>query len=213
MREKPPAGEESWPDVWSKSSEAADVLDTIDRFTAAKDTTNPSQKSGDAKSGFASSTLRQATLLTKRTLTQYWRTPNYVYSRLFACVVHAALNGLIFLQLNNTEAAMQYRIFSAFLVLMIVPEIINATAMMFDENRNIWLGREYPSRIYGWTAFTTAQILAEVPFALAGGVLFYVLVYVLVGFPFGVVAGYTFLMFILFQLFITSWGQWIAAMR
>lgn len=203
MREKPPAGEESWPDVWSKSSEAADVLDTIDRFTAAKDTTNPSQKSGDAKSGFASSTLRQATLLTKRTLTQYWRTPNYVYSRLFACVVHAALNGLIFLQLNNTEAAMQYRIFSAFLVLMIVPEIINATAMMFDENRNIWLGREYPSRIYGWTAFTTAQILAEVPFALAGGVLFYVLVYFLVGFPFGVVAGYTFLMFILFQLFIT----------
>ncbi|KAK6725417.1 hypothetical protein SNK04_004222 [Fusarium graminearum] len=212
VREKPPAGEESWPDVWSKSSEAADVLDTIDRFTAAKDTTNPSQKSGDAKSGFASSTLRQATLLTKRTLTQYWRTPNYVYSRLFACVVHAALNGLIFLQLNNTEAAMQYRIFSAFLVLMIVPEIINATAMMFDENRNIWLGREYPSRIYGWTAFTTAQILAEVPFALAGGVLFYVLVYFLVGFPFGVVAGYTFLMFILFQLFITSWGQWIAAM-
>lgn len=213
MREKPPEGEESWPDVWSKSSEAADVLDTIDRFTAAKDTTNPSQKSGDAKSGFASSTLRQATLLTKRTLTQYWRTPNYVYSRLFACVVHAALNGLIFLQLNNTEAAMQYRIFSAFLVLMIVPEIINATAMMFDENRNIWLGREYPSRIYGWTAFTTAQILAEVPFASAGGVLFYVLVYFLVGFPLGVVAGYTFLMFILFQLFITSWGQWIVAMR
>ncbi|KAL6918761.1 hypothetical protein FSHL1_002757 [Fusarium sambucinum] len=212
VREKPPAGEETWPDVWSKSSEAAQVLDTIDGFTAAKENTNETQKSAHAKSGFASSTLRQATLLTHRTLAQYWRTPNYIYSRLYACVVHAALNGLIFLQLNDTEAAMQYRIFSAFLVLMIVPEIINATAMMFDENRNIWLGREYPSRIYGWMAFTTAQILAEVPFALAGGLMFYVLVYFLVGFPLGVAAGYTFLMFILFQLFITSWGQWIAAL-
>ncbi|KAF4956228.1 hypothetical protein FSARC_11627 [Fusarium sarcochroum] len=212
VREKPSSGEESWPDVWAKSSEAADVLVAIDGFTSAKEATNASQKSAHAKSGFASSTLRQATLLTNRTLAQYWRTPNYVYSRLYACVVHAALNGLIFLQLNDTEAAMQYRVFSAFLVLMIVPEIINATSMMFDENRNIWLGREYPSRIYGWTAFTTAQILAEVPFALAGGVLFYVLVYFLVGFPLGVAAGYTFLMFVLFQLFITSWGQWIAAL-
>ncbi|KAH6950983.1 ABC-2 type transporter-domain-containing protein [Fusarium avenaceum] len=212
VREKPSTGEETWPDVWINSPEAAEVLDTIDGFTTAKEITSESQKSGQAKPGFASSTLRQATLLTHRTLAQYWRTPNYIYSRLYACVVHAALNGLIFLQLNDTEAAMQYRIFSAFLVLMIVPEIINATAMMFDENRNVWLGREYPSRIYGWTAFTTAQILAEVPFALAGGVLFYVLVYFLVGFPLGVAAGYTFLMFILFQLFITSWGQWIAAL-
>ncbi|KAH7174068.1 P-loop containing nucleoside triphosphate hydrolase protein [Fusarium flagelliforme] len=212
VREKVPADEESWADVWTKSSEAAQVLDTIDTLTAAKETTNKSQRFSHAKSGFTSSTLRQTTLLTHRTLAQYWRTPNYVYSRLYACVVHAALNGLIFLQLNDTEAAMQYRIFSAFLVLMIVPEIINATAMMFDENRNIWLAREYPSRIYGWTAFTTAQIVAEVPFALAGGVLFYVLVYFLVGFPLGVAAGYTFLMFILFQLFITSWGQWIAAL-
>ncbi|KAI6778376.1 uncharacterized protein J7T54_000494 [Emericellopsis cladophorae] len=211
-REAPTTGEESWPQVWAKSPEAAEVLADIDSFTESKE---PARRLNDLEAsdaGFTSSTWRQARLLTKRTLAQYWRSPNYTYSRLYATFVHSLLNGLIFLQLNDTVAAMQYRIFSAFLVLMIVPEIINATAMMFDENRNIWLGREYPSRIYGWTAFTTAQILAEIPFALAGGLVIYVLLYFMVGFPLGVAAGYTFLMMILFQLFITSWGQWIAAL-
>lgn len=59
---------------------------------------------------------------------------------------------------------------------MIIPEFINACAMMFDDNRSVWLGREYPGRIYGWVAFTTANVMAEIPYALAGGVLFFRLV-------------------------------------
>jgi ABC-type multidrug transport system permease subunit len=84
---------------------------------------------------------------------------------------------------------------------------------MFDENRNIWLGREHPSRIYGWVAFTTAQVVSEIPYAFAGAVLFYVLFYFLIGLPLGAPAGYTFLMMMMFHLFSTSWGQWIAALR
>ena len=199
-----------WCDIWDVSDEAASVLETIDKVTASR-TTEPDASS--LRKQYASSTFRQIGLLTQRTLVQYWRTPDYIYSRLYCSVAHAALNGLMFLQLGNTEADLQYRIFCCFLVIMIVPEFINACAMMFDENRNVWLGREYPSRIYGWVAFSTANILAEIPYALVGGVIFYVLFYFMVGLPLGTPAGYTFLMMMMFHLFSTSWGQWIVAMR
>lgn len=144
---------------------------------------------------------------------QYWRTPDYIYSRLYCSFFHSALTGLAFLQLGDTLADMQYRLFAYFMVLMIVAEFISACSMMFIENRNIWLGRENPSRIYGWVAFTTAQVISEIPWALVGGVVYYVLFYFLIGFPLGTPAGYTFLMMMMFHLFCTSWGQWIAALR
>ncbi|KAF4459467.1 ABC multidrug transporter [Fusarium albosuccineum] len=203
-----------WCDIWDESPDAAAVLQRIDEITASK-TSSPADDFGNHKasaSAFASSTTDQIYHLTKRTLIQYWRTPDYIYSRLYCSFFHAILNGLAFLQLNNSVEDMQNRIFSCFLVLMLIPEFINACAMMFEDNRNVWLAREYPSRIYGWFAFSTAQIVAEIPFALIGGVLFYVLFYFLVGHPLGAPAGYTFLMMIMFHLFSTSWGQWIAAL-
>lgn len=204
--------QQDWCDIWSHSSEAAAVLDKISTTSQTNTISSPSSTTSSDTS-YASSTTTQTLLLTRRTLTQYWRTPDYIYSRLYCSFFHALLNGLAFLQLSHSAAAMQYRIFSCFLVLMIVPEFINACALMFIDNRNVWLGRESPSRVYGWKAFTTAQIVSEVPFALAGGVVFYVLFYFLVGFPLGMPAGYTFLMMMMFHLFATSWGQWIAALR
>lgn len=96
---------------------------------------------------------------------------------------------------------------------MLVPEFINAISMRFILNRDIWLAREGPSGVYGWVAFCTAQIISEIPYSVIGGVVFFVIYYFMVGLPLGFAAGYCFLMFFLFFLFATSWGQWIAALR
>jgi hypothetical protein len=202
-----------WCNVWDESPEASAVLSRIDGLTAYTGCNAQSDSGQSHEREFASSTYRQIIQVTKRTLIQYWRTPDYIYSRLYCSFCHAVLNGLTFLQLGSDVSDLQYRVFACFLVLMVVPEFISACAMMFDENRNIWLGREHPSRIYGWVAFSTAQIVAEIPFALAGAVIFYVLFYFLIGLPLAGPAGYTFLMMTMFHLFITSWGQWIAALR
>ncbi|KAL0930637.1 ABC drug exporter [Colletotrichum truncatum] len=201
----------SWSDIWAQSDEAAAILEKITAITTSS-TAAANEHDPSFSKQYASSTYQQILHLTKRTSLQYWRTPDYIYSRLYCSFFHSALNGLMFLQLGNTEADMQYRIFSSFLVLMIIPEFINACAMMFNDNRNVWLGREYPSRIYGWTAFSTANVISEIPYAMAGAVLFYVLFYFLVGYPLGTPAGYTFLMILMFHLFSTSWGQWIVAL-
>ncbi|KAI9039756.1 putative ABC multidrug transporter [Aspergillus affinis] len=198
----------NWPDMWNRSAEAEDVQNEIHEIRHKGD--NASQATQRKLS--SPSVFRQTSLLTQRTLRQYWRSPEYPYSRLYASFLHALINGLTYLQIGNSSTDLQSKAFSCFLVLMLVPEFINAISMRFIMNRDIWVAREGPSGIYGWVSFCTSQIICEIPYAVLSAVIFYVLYYFIVGLPLGFAAGYSFLMFFLFFLFATSWGQWIAAM-
>ena len=114
--------------------------------------------------------------------------------------------------LGNTISSMQDRMFSVFLIILIPPTIMNSVVPKFYTNRALWEAREYPSRIYGWVAFCTANIVCEIPAAIITGLIYWLLWYYPVGLPTDrSTAGYVFLMSILFFLFQASWGQWICA--
>lgn len=114
--------------------------------------------------------------------------------------------------LGNTISSMQDRMFSAFLIILIPPIIMNSVVPKFYINRALWEAREYPSRIYGWVAFCTANIVCEIPAAIITGLIYWLLWYYPVGLPTdSSSAGYVFLMTMLFFLFQASWGQWICA--
>ena len=198
-----------WADIWNKSEEAAGMKKEISDIRSRQGTDGESAVRKDS----AAPLHLQISLLTKRTLRQFWRNPEYPYSRLYGSFLHSLTNGLTYLQIGKSSTDLQSRAFSCFLILMIVPEFINAISLRFIMNRDIWKAREGPSGIYGWVAFCTAQILSEIPFSIVGSVIFYVLYYYLVGLPLGFAAGYNFLMVFFFFLFATSWGQWIGALR
>ncbi|KAJ5674748.1 ABC multidrug transporter atrF [Penicillium maclennaniae] len=121
--------------------------------------------------------------------------PDY-YGKLFVSVIIGIFNGFTFWMLPNTVASMQDRMFSCF----------------FYINRALWEAREYPSRIYGWVAFCTANVVCEIPAAIITGLVYWLLWYYPVGLPTdSSSAGYVFLMSMLFFLFQASWGQWICA--
>jgi hypothetical protein len=201
-----------WADVWNRSAEADALKKEISNIH--RERSQNTESCGSTMQSYSMPPLYcQISLLTQRTLRQYWRSPEYPYSRLYASFFHALINGLTYLHVGNSSTDLQSKAFSCFLVLMLVPEFINAISMRFILNRDIWKAREGPSGVYSWVAFCTAQIISEIPLAIISGVVFYVLYYFLVGLPLGFAAGYTFLMFFLFFLFATSWGQWIAALR
>lgn len=106
---------------------------------------------------------------------------------------------------------MQNRIFTAYIMVTMPPTIVNSVVSNFYRNLALWQVREHPSRIYGWVAFTTAQVIAKIPIAVVCSVLYF-----LWYFPSGLptdssAAGYVFLMTLLFFFFLNSWGQWICA--
>ena len=52
------------------------------------------------------------------------------------------------------------------IAIMIPPTILNSIVPKFYMNRALWEAREYPSRIYGWIAFCTANVVCEIPAAI-----------------------------------------------
>ena len=203
-----------WNDEWRKSDNNAHMLEEIERIKSvrSKAVSDTDQAAREEESEFAASTWEQTTMLTKRTFTQYWRDPSYLYGKLFVAVIIGIFNGFTFWQLGHTIADLQNRMFTSFLIVLIPPTIVNAVVPKFYANMALWQARELPSRIYGWMAFTTAQVVAEIPIAIVSSAIYWVLWYFPAGLPTdSSTCGYVFLMTMLFFLFISSWGQWICA--
>jgi len=70
---------------------------------------------------------------------------------------------------------------------------------------DLWQARELPSRIYGWVAFCTANVVGEIPIAIVMSVLYFLLWYFPAGLPTEAsVSGYVFLMTMLMFLFMSK---------
>lgn len=200
-----------WNEEWRKSEQNREMLAEIERIKTERSKI-PVEESGSSHYEFAAPTAVQIELLTKRVFLQYWRDPSYYYGKLFVSVIIGIFNGFTFYMLPNTVASMQARMFSAFIIILIPPVVLNSIVPKFYINRALWEAREYPSRIYGWVAFCTASVVCEIPAAIVTGLVYWLLWYYPVGLPTdSSTAGYVFLMSMLFFLFQASWGQWICA--
>ncbi|ROV88366.1 hypothetical protein VPNG_10268 [Cytospora leucostoma] len=201
-----------WNEEWRNSQQAQDVLDEIQGLKLSRSRSIGAHERNDTLTEFAAPVWLQTTMLTRRLFTQYWRDPSYLYGKLFVAVIMGIFNGFTFYQLGNSVQDMQNRMFTVYVMAILPPAIVNTVLPKFLTNMGIWQAREHPSRIYGWFAFTTAQVLAELPMAVVCSVLYFLLWYFPTGLPAdSSTAGYVFLMTMLSWVFMSSWGQWIAA--
>ncbi|GAB1312526.1 ATP-binding cassette transporter snq2 [Madurella fahalii] len=204
----------NWADEWRESAENKELLAEIQRLKAerGKAVEQSQATSSSEDHEFAAPVPQQIIQLTKRMFLHQWREPSYLYGRLFTAVLVGIFNGFTFWKLGDTAADMQNRMFSCFLIIMIPATVLNQVLPKFYLNRALWEAREHPSRIYGWVAFCTAEVISEIPGSLIAAVLYWLLWYLPTGLPYDApAAGYVFLMTLLFFLFQSSWGQWICA--
>ena len=204
----------NWNKEWVQSPEAQRVIEEIEEIKAAGSASSGAQDSAPKlkQTKFAASTYLQSVELTKRMFRQHWRDPSYIYGRFFAAVVFGLFNGFTFWKLGYTIQDMQNRMFTVFLIVCVPPTIVNAIVPKFWTNNELWQAREHPSRIYGWVAFCTASILAEIPSSILTGTLYWAVWYWPTGLPSSASAsGYTYLMTVLVYVYMSSWGQWVTA--
>lgn len=200
----------NWNEEWRNSQEYKEVLVEIDRVNKEREKLPP--KAADTQHEYASPVWLQITLLTRRMFTQYWRDPSYLYGKLFVAVIIGIFNGFTFWQLGNTVQDMQNRMFTAFLIILIPPTVVNGVVPKFYQNMALWEARESPSKIYNWAAFCTASVVTEIPISIVSAVIYWIIWYYATGLPTDSgTAGYVFWMTMLFFLFQASWGQWICA--
>ncbi|KAJ4109141.1 ATP-binding cassette transporter snq2 [Fusarium oxysporum] len=210
---RPDGTKVDWNQEWVESEEAQKMLEEIDGLKRVRSSATEGVVSSNKEhSEFAAPTWLQTVELTKRMFRQHWRDPSYIYGKFFIAVIFGIFNGFTFWKLGYTMQDMQNRMFTCFLIVTVPPTIVNGVVPKFFTNMALWQAREYPSRIYGWFAFCTANIVSDIPAAVVSAVLYFVLWYWPTGLPTeSSVSGYTFLMTLLIFLFMTSWGQWICA--
>ncbi|GAA94934.1 uncharacterized protein L969DRAFT_53077 [Mixia osmundae IAM 14324] len=204
----------AWPDIWVQSDEYRQVLRQIEEIEAERSKL-PDETPENLLRPYATSTRTQTALLTKRTVIALWRDAAYGYSKVSAIVVVSLFNALTFIKIGEgplSVAQLQQSVFTIFLIILILPALLNSSIPKAFIIKSYWMLREGPSRTYSWLPLCNAIMLAELPYAIAGGILYWVLWYWIVAFGTGEPAGYSLLMNVLLLIFVYTLAHWLCAL-
>ena len=107
----PRVGDRDWAELWRESPEFQQTVDEIAKIkTEALKREKEDNKATSSK--FATPFWYQLRVVTKRSFVKLWRSPNYVYTRIFTHVVISLILSLSYLQLGQSMRDLQYRLFS-----------------------------------------------------------------------------------------------------
>ena len=139
-----------------------------------------------------------------RVFQQYWRTPSYIYSKTFLCVLSALFIGFSLFQMPNTQPGLQNQMFGIFMLMTIFGQLVQQIMPHFVTQRALYEVRERPSKAYSWKAFMISNIVVELPWNSLMAVLIFFCWY----YPIGLYknAEYTDAVTLRgFQLFLFTW--------
>ncbi|KAF5312934.1 hypothetical protein D9619_002752 [Psilocybe cf. subviscida] len=208
----PRVGNRDWKDIWLDSPEHQKVkedIEVIKRDALAR------QPTADESLMNAAPFLYQLKTVVQRNNTALWRSPDYIFSRLFVTSFISFFISLSFLQLGNSLRDLQFRVFSIFWVVVLPAIVMSQIEPLFLMNRRIFI-RESSSRIYSPYVFAIGQLIGEIPYSIICGVLYWVLMVYPMGYGQGSAGingtGFQLLIIIFMLLFGVTLGQLVAAL-
>ncbi|KAF9003771.1 hypothetical protein BDZ89DRAFT_1080859 [Hymenopellis radicata] len=209
----PRIGDKDWKDVWLDSPEYQVVRKEIDTIKARGLAIPEADKK--SLSTFATPLAYQLQIVVYRNNLALWRSPDYIFSRLFVVAFVSLFVSLSFLSLGNSTRDLQFRMFSIFWVTILPAIIMSQIEPLFISNRRIFI-RESSSRIYSPYIFALGQLIGELPYNTMCALVYWVLMVYPTGFGKGSAGtsgtGFQLLVILFFFMFGVSLGQLIAAL-
>ncbi|WWD20557.1 hypothetical protein CI109_105033 [Kwoniella shandongensis] len=199
-----------WGEKWRNSPEFQHVKEEIQQLKSQALATPDDGKTKHTE--YATSFMFQLKTMLRRTNVALWRNADYQWTRLFAHLAIALVVTLTFLQLDNSLASLQYRVFAIFFA-TILPALVLAQIEPQYIMSRMTFNREASSKMYSSTVFALTQLLAEMPYSLVCAVAFFLLLYYGVGFSYASSrSGYFFLMILVTEVYSVTLGQAVAAL-
>ncbi|KAJ5758778.1 ABC multidrug transporter [Penicillium odoratum] len=198
-----------WHEQWKAAPESQAILRELEA-TKERYSHEPIQASS---SEFASPLLKQLMVVIYRHTIALWRKPDYIWNKVIIHILQALFNGFSFWKVGHSHDVfhLELRLFSIFIFLFVAGGVIVQLQPLFMANRAIFEAREKKSKTYSWVAFVTGQMVAEIPYLISCGTLYFVSFYFTNGFSVGAsVSGQFFLEMILYKFLYTAVGQGIA---
>ncbi|UKZ49886.1 hypothetical protein TrVGV298_004139 [Trichoderma virens] len=206
----PRVGDRDWADIWEDSPEFAHVKDVIIELKRERVAAN--QASSELEKEYASPLAHQMKVVVRRMFRSFWRSPNYLFTRLFAHISVSLITGLTYLNLDDSKSSLQYKVFVMFQITVLPAIIMSQVEIMYATKRALFF-RESSSKMYSASSFVTAIILAEMPYSVLCAVSFYLPLYFMPGFQTSPSrAGFQFFMVLITELFAVTLGQGLAAL-
>ena len=207
----PRVGNRDWADIWEESPELAQAKDQIvnlkrERAAAAREARPELERE------YASPMRHQLNIVCRRMFRAFWRSPNYLFTRLFNHFAVAFVSGLTYLNLDDSRSSLQYTVFVMFQVTVLPALIISQVEVMFHIKRALFF-REASSKMYSPITFATAIVTAELPYSVLCAVVFYICLYFMPGLQATPSrAGYQFFMILITEVFAVTMAQGLASM-
>lgn len=206
----PRVGNRDWADIWNDSPELANVKDTISQFKESRKEA-AAQTDLSLQREYASPLRHQLSVVVRRTNISFWRSPNYLFTRLFNHVVIGILTGLTYLQLDDSRSSLQNKVFVMFQITVLPALLMPQVELMYIIKRAIFF-REQSSKMYSAFTFTTAMVVAEIPYSILCSVVFFIPLYYIPGFQYeSSRAGYQYFMVLVTEFFAVTLGQVLAS--
>ncbi|KAJ7492238.1 P-loop containing nucleoside triphosphate hydrolase protein [Mycena latifolia] len=175
----PRVGDRDWKDIWLESPECQKLREDIEAIKGqGLAHAEPNKK---ALSTYATPFLYQLRTVAARNYLALWRSPDYLFTRLFVCAFISLFVSLSFLQLGHSLRELQFRVFALFWVSILPAIIMSQIEPMFILNRRIFI-REASSRIYSPYVFAIAQTISEIPGSIICAIVYWVLMVYPMGF-------------------------------
>jgi ATP-binding cassette subfamily G (WHITE) protein 2 (SNQ2) len=203
----------NWSAIWEASPEQRAVATRIVELESTEKTGSASSRDISLQRTFAMPWFQQYLIVQKRIFTQHWRSPSYINGKLFINVVGGLFLAFTFYKESNSIQGLQNRTFSVFLILLLCLVLIVLLQPRLIFQRAIYTVRERYSNMYHWTVFVVANVVVEVPFNVVISSLGFICWYFPVGWWSDISEGrgaFMYLVFILYQLYHTSFSQAIA---
>lgn len=151
-----------WPQIWRDSPEKQDIRYTLTQMKEEL-RNQPLDNNPTALLEFAETLPIQVWEVTNRVFEQYWRTPSYLYSKLFLCLASGLFIGFSFWDAGTSNQGIQNQLFSIFMLMTLFGGVLQQILPHFVTQRALYEVRERPSKAYSWKVFMVANIFVELP--------------------------------------------------
>ncbi|RYP42698.1 hypothetical protein DL767_000067 [Monosporascus sp. MG133] len=160
----PGEGALDWFAIWRSSPEYNEVQAELQRLRDRADWTGPAtttqQVDASQHREFVAPITVQSWEVFKRTVTHYWRSPTYIYSKASLAILSSLYIGFSF-NATNTLQGLQNQLYAFFMYLVLFGNLNEQIMPFFVPQRAIYEVRERTSKMYKWQTYLLSNIVVE----------------------------------------------------
>jgi ABC-type multidrug transport system ATPase subunit/ABC-type multidrug transport system permease subunit len=134
-----------WTQIWEGSNERQQMMEELDRLNkeaVAASHPHVDDHADGRDNNFATPIPYQIRLVTRRQIVALWRSPDYVWNKIFMHIMQALFAGFTFWMIGDSQFDLQLRLFAVFNFVFIAPGMINQLQPLFLRNRDVFETRE-----------------------------------------------------------------------